>query len=209
MFVTHLLTTLTKGIKETFDGNYPEEDFRDLHASIEFPIKSQEYPSVWITFETTTELENVGIGHIEYTTDEDAGEWTQVHRWRFAGLVNYTVAVLTSLERARLADELVKVMAFGTENQYRRRFRDFIEGNPFIAVNFNFDQIALAGWAETPGTPWGTDDIIYEVTVRMEVVGEFVSDGLTGELVPLSQVIMHPYTELEGDPFPLQPGWLP
>ena len=150
MFVAQLLTTLTKGMEKTFDISYPEEDFRDLHISIEFPVKSQEYPSVWVTFETTTELENVGIGHVEYTTDEDAGEWTQVYRWRFGGLVNYTVAVLTSFERARLADELIKVLAFGTSNEFRGRFRDYIESNPYIAVNFNFDQIALSGWAETP-----------------------------------------------------------
>lgn len=183
-YLRKLKTGLVQALKETFDGDYPEEKLRNLYVSIEYPVKPQQYPSIWVDFEEAS-LQNAGIDHREV---DDEGN--MVLRWRYQGYVSYTIAALSSLERDRIYDELVKVLAFGRSSEYLSAFRQFVENNDFIAMNFDFDQIEVHGNGATPGTPWETDEIIYERTVAMQVLGEFVTDVDTGNLVPLSKIVI-------------------
>lgn len=208
MFFTPLLTLLTEAIKRTFDAEYPEPDFRNIYVSPEWPIDKANYPGIWVDFEPTQELEIVGVSHVEHTEPSPAGARRSFTRWRFTGHAVYTIVALTSLERARLFDEVVRVMAFGTEQAQTSEFRSYIQDNEFIAANMDFDQIAIAGKGETPGTPWDTDEIIYEISVQMEVVGEFVSDGTSQTLLPLRLIQVEPYTTAEPDPSPDPGGWM-
>jgi hypothetical protein len=52
----------------------------------------------------------------------------------------------------------------------------------------DFDTLQPSGAAAAPGTPWGSDEIIYERTISQQVVGEFVVDPATGALLPLSEI---------------------
>lgn len=203
MWLTHLKTLLTEAIKRTFDADYPEVDFRDLHASIEFPVEKQQYPGIWVDFEPTAALEIVGIDHHEWSDPSQAEQnRRRYRRWRFQGNATYTLVALTSLERDRLLDEVVRVVAFGTEQSSTAEFRSYVEDNEFIAINLDFDQIGLSGSAHTFGTPWETDDSVYEVTISIAAIGEFISDGLTQTLAPLSAIVVYPYAEGEADPLP-------
>lgn len=221
MFITELKTALVQALKLTFDAEYVEDDFRNLHVSIEYPMKRQDYPGLWVDFDTEGQLENIGIDHREYATvSEGEGTTRRVMRWRFQGYASFTVVAMTSLERDRLLDEVIRVIAFGTESEQTSQFRAFIEDNDFLALNIDFDQIGISGVAAVPGTPWGSDEVIYEVTVRVEVVGEFVSDNSSQTLVPLEAIVVYPYTDetqpvpaavatpsgLPGDEPDLQPG---
>ena len=211
MYLVPLKTMLVEAVKRTFDAEYPEPDFRNIHCSLEYPVDRQNYPGIWLDYDDTAPLQNAGIAHTETTSTD-----TQVNtyrRWRFTGYASYTVVALTSLERDRLYDELVRVLAFGSESDHTRQFRDYVESNEFIAANFDFDQVEPRGNAAAPGTPWGTDEIIYERTLNMEVIGEFVSDPETGLIVPLSRVVVKsadPYFE-PGSPNPdpdTSTGWI-
>jgi hypothetical protein len=193
-------------MRQTLDNEYIEADFRNTKVGIDFPVEREDYPAVWVDFTPTAQLERAGISHIEIAEGDDG--MRQYTRWRFQGTASYTAIALTSLERDRLFDELVRIMAFGQESIPTSQFRAYIEDNEFIAINFNFDQVGVAGFAATPGTPWQTDEVMYEATIQMNAIGEFVSDLLTGTLVPLSKVIVYPYSNLEPDPLP-GPGWLP
>ena len=44
--------------------------------------------------------------------------------------------------------------------------------------------------AAAPGTPWGTMEVIYERGLALQVIGEFVSDPNTYELVNLSEIVV-------------------
>jgi len=202
MFLTELKTVLTEAMKRTFDSDFPEADFRNLRVGIEFPIDQQDYPGIWVDFSPTTELEVVGVDHREFAVNEE-GIARPYTRWKYGGMASYTCVALTSFERDRLFDEMVRVMAFGKEETPTSEFRAYIESNEFIGVNFDFDQITVGGFAASPGTPWGTDDMIYEATIQMECIGEFVSDGATGTLIPLSAITITPYRDTEPDPEPV------
>jgi len=190
MYLTVLKTALVEALLTTFDEDYPEPDFRRVHASMEYPVDAQHYPGIWVDYDDTAQLQIAGINHRELSVPGPSGAVRQFTRWRFAGVASFTCVALSSLECARLYDEMVRVMAFGRSNDAPAvsEFRSYVEANEFIAMNFDFDQIQPRGNAAAPGTPWGTDEIIYERGLDMEVIGEFVSDGSTQALVPLSQV---------------------
>jgi hypothetical protein len=200
-YLVPLKTMLVDAIKQTFDQNYPEPDFRGLHVSIEYPIDKMAYPSIWVDFQDTGSLQIAGINHREFSQPGEGGVVRRYTRWRFSGYAQFTVVALTSLQRDRLYDELVRVCAFGrgTDADPVNTFRNVVEDNEFIACNFDFDQIEPTGNSAAPGTPWGSDEIIYERSLNMEVIGEFVSDGTTLNLASLSQVIFDPMVETAMD----------
>lgn len=203
MYLTYLKTTLVEALKRTFDETYPDEDFREIHASIEYPVKEAEYPGIWVDYDDVDDLQIAGVDHQEYIFQDP--DFMPITRWKFSGYVTYTVTALTSLERDRLYDQVVNVLAFGEFDPARKRFREFIEDNDFIATNFNFDKISPKGSVAAPGTPWGTDEIIYERSISVGVIGEFVPHPVNGALVPLDQIIVTPVVVID----PEDPGELP
>lgn len=197
MFLVPLKTLLTDAMKVTFDEDYPVAQFQNLKVSIEFPIERTDFPSIWVDFEMAGQLQNAGVAHQELAV----GNTTvgTLSRWRFQGYAVFTIFAFTSLERDLLFDEVLKVLAFGKEVSATAVFRNYIENNDLIACNFDFDQVAMGQMSTTPGTPWGTDELMYEVSVRMECLGEFVSDGLQIIKVPLSKITVLP-VEAPGAP---------
>lgn len=201
MFITPLKALVTLALRRTFDADYIKPQFRGLHISIEFPDDRQHYPGIWVGFEPAGEMERIGIGHTEWDGNATGGR--AYTRWKFQGYVTYTVAALSSLERDLLLDELVRIVAFGGEAESTREYRSTIEDNDLLAINIDFDQIGLRGTAEAPGTPWNTDEVIYEGTLAVEVLGEFVSDSVDTTLIPLTGiVVVEPYTGPADDPSP-------
>jgi hypothetical protein len=187
-YMTVLKTALVQGLRECFDADYPQEDFRDLLVDIEFPNDVQSYPSIWVNYTDSSALVSAGIDHHEFTDPGDSGYVRRFTRWRFSGTASFTVVALSSLERDRLYDEMVRVIAFARESDQVPEFRAYIEDNEFIAMNANFDEIEPTGNSAAPGTPWGSDEYIYEITLNIDVIGEFISDGETGSLAPLSMI---------------------
>ena len=200
-WMSRLLTVLNKATRETFDGSYPVEDFAGedkLWVGTEFPLAESQYPGIWIDFDPTGELQTVGIGHKE--TIEVDHVVHPIRRWRFSGYATFTVATLSNFQRARLLDEVVKVMAFGDMDDARNTFRSIIQENDYLGMNFDFDQVGIVGKSEITPTPWGSDDVIYEISARMECIGEFLSDVSTQELVPISAINVYPFSDQEPDP---------
>ncbi len=207
MYLQNLMTVITEALQASM-RHHPVPEFRDAHVSMEYPFEQVNYPGIWIGWNTTLPLQNAGVGHIEWYKDA-SGRFGEVRRWYFQGTMGFTIMAMTSLERARFHDELIRIIAFSQDNP-QRTFRDYILGsgqidgktNDLLAVTPNFDTIDTRNMAETPGTPWDTSEIVYEVTVSLDAVGEFVSDP-TGRLVPLSKIVLKDYPLGTPDPYPL------
>ncbi len=178
---------------------------------MEYPADRANYPGIWVDFSTTTPLQTAGVDHHEYVLDSDTGRYRRVGRWRYGGAITLTAVAMTSLERDRLVDELVRVVAFGGEHPQTSVFRAGIEGNDLIACDVQWDRMELTGKSDAPGTPWGTDEVLYELTVQMDCQGEFVADtfGAAASLVPLVDVV--PLTAPVGEDLPVEAaggGWV-
>lgn len=201
MYVTEMKTILVMGMKDLFDAAYDDARFRELFVTLEFPNKKTEYPSIWVDFEPARDLQTAGINHIEFTSPDGAGAVHPVKRWRFAGNAVFTIASLSSLERDTLYDAIVRDFSFETATgggQLRRHIQD----NALLAVDVEWDRIATTGTSASSGTPWGTDDVIYETTIRMQLQGEFISSVTDGTLLPITSVVTYQWDDTETDPVP-------
>lgn len=190
MFIVETKSVLTSALKQVFNGSYPLSDFQNLFISIEFPMEEINYPGVWIGFEPLGNLSRGGINNsMGYELVDPSGNPLPISRWRANGYATFTLGAMTSLQRDRLFDELVRIIAFNQEHT-TNSFRSLIESNPILAMNLNFDDIAVRGMTENPGTPWGTTEVIYESTLAVEAVIEFASRESDGSIINLSEVIV-------------------
>lgn len=196
MYITPLKTLAVTAFQQTFDASYPVMEFQNVNVGLEYPIDSQHYPSLWVDYDDTQPLVKAGIAHVE-TKDPEGNSVTAFTRWRFQGYLSVTVVSLTSLERDRLFDEVIRVVAFGEQDDIVGRFKDTFLNNSLIAVNLNTDRIEPRGSAAAPGTPWGTDELMYERTLNLEIIGEFVPNPTTGTLVSLSRIVQLPTETLD------------
>lgn len=190
MFLKETKALIAAALEQVFTANYPIADFDGIFVSIEYPMERQNYPAVWVGFEPMGTIDRAGIdnsfGYVQYGAD---GLPSVYSLWRANGYATFTIGAMTSLQRDRLFDEVLRAFAFNAEPQVHS-FRTLIETNPLIALNLNFDNVAIRGISENPGAPWGTNEIVYEATLAIEGVLEFASDNNTQTLVPLSEVIV-------------------
>jgi hypothetical protein len=153
-------------------------------------------------------VRRAGIGHIEYFDDITGDPLPHpISRWVFQGTAQFTLMAFSSEQRDMLLDEVIKVLAFGEEtiDPARSGFRTSLSSQPYIGITPDYDELAISGMSETPGTPWGTDDMVYEATLSLEIgSGDFVSDEVTGEVLLISNIEV--YEQVEGQPAPDIPG---
>lgn len=197
MYLSETKALAREAMRRAMEESSTAEKFRDLHISLEFPMQKHQYPSIWVDFNPVGSLEPAGIDHHELAT---VGTGTvRVRRWRFQGYASYTAVAMTSLERDELVDEMVRVFGAGTSHSGYVAYRSYVEDNPLIAVNIDFDQIEQRGFSSSPGTPWETDEILYEATLALEMVGEFTTDP-SGALVRVDEINLLPYSDTESVP---------
>lgn len=192
-------------LQTAFSYLYPEQDTaggtKPPYISLAYPTDRAQYPGVWADFEVSL-LQTVGLDHVE--TDASGNILT---RWRFQGYSSFTVVALNSNETDMIWDQLVAMTAFAAQSDYPSAFRQAVESNPLVSTTWAYDTIDARGNAAAPGTPWGTDEIVYERGLALKVIGEFVTSPLTQVLVPLREIVVVAQPEqgsaLEGNPWTL------
>lgn len=190
MYIVETKSVLTQAMVQTFNSSYPQADFANLFVSIEYPMEQVNYPGIWVGFEPLGTIDRGGINNsMGYALLDSGGNPLNISRWRAQGYATFTLGALTSLQRDRLFDEVLRVLAFNQESA-SKSFRSLVEQNPILAMNMNFDTISIRGMTENPGTPWGTNEIIYEATLALETVIEFFSPNQNASLYPLSKVLI-------------------
>ncbi len=193
MFIEETMTIFVEAVKELFDNEFPYADMRNLSVHVEYPLEPQSYPGLWVQVIPQGPMFNVGIGHVERVGNEE------YYRWQFSGVVEITAAALSSLERARMLDWISKAIAFGHQDgeSSLSDFRNHIEHNPYVGIRSLWESFTVGGFAETPGTPWGTDDVIYEGTVSLTIEGEVYFNPNLRTIVPLEQIVIEDRLSVE------------
>jgi hypothetical protein len=197
--------TTASALEACFALDYPEQDqaggAQPPYVSLSYPVDKAKYPGVWADFEVSL-LQTVGLDHTE--TDASGAVLT---RWRFQGYAVFTVVSLNNNENDMIWDELIALTAWAAQSDYPSPFRQAIESNPLVSTTWTYDTIDPRAGGASPGTPWGTDEVIYERGMALKVVGEFTTSPLTRQIVPLSEIIVVGQPVIEGvpdsDPFTL------
>jgi hypothetical protein len=199
MYITRVKTLGIEALHAAFDDQYPVTEFRGLHASLEYPVKAVQLPEVWVRYSDTGPLRQSGVAHVEDVHPVSGGRITPYTRWRFEGSWEFVIVALTSVERDRVYDELIATIAWSGFDTLRGRFRKYLEGNDLIDLTLRTDEIESTGESAEPGTPWGTDEVLYERTLNVDLIGDFVPDPETGAIVPLSKIEVTPTADLALD----------
>ena len=185
-YLREIKTTAVSALQQAFVIAYPETDpaggDQPVYVSIEYPVNPAMIPAVWVEYEAA-DLRTVGIA---YTEQDETG--ATMTRWRFSGHVSFTIAAMSSNERDLIYDELVAMTAFASQSLAPSIFREVVEASPLIATTWSYDVVESRGEAAAPGTPWGTDEVIYERGLALQVVGEFVTEPQAGQMVSLSDI---------------------
>lgn len=171
----------------------------DVTVDMEYPIEKANYPGIWVQF-SFSEIVQAGIGHeplirtvLAGTGDEPDGvRWDTVREVQFKGRVTLTILALSSLERDRIADSVITMLAFSRPperamtkpTEDTKQFRQLIASlaaNPFVNITINHDQIIPGGQAMTTGVPWDEEIPGYEDTYSFDILGQtnvlFSHDG--------------------------------
>jgi hypothetical protein len=201
-FLRVIKTGSVDALRQAFELSYPEQDeagaARIPSVSLDYPVAQGAYPGVWVDFEVSL-LQIAGVDYTEHLADG-----TLVTRWRFQGYAVFTIVALNSNECDGVYDQLVALTSFAAQSEYPSTFRAAIDSNGLVTTTWSYDTVEGRGQSAAPGTPWGTDEIIYERGLALRVVGEFVTGpaaGATTILVPLREIVITGTNELSGDEF--------
>lgn len=172
----------------------------EVTVDMEYPIEKEHYPGIWVQF-SFNEIVQAGIGHepliknVVTAATEDTPEevnWEPVREFQFKGRVTLTIVALTSLERDRLADAVITMLAFSRPPNGvvtdptgdTRKFRQLISSlaeNPYVSLTINHDQIVPGGQGMTTGVPWDEEIPGYEDSYSFDILGQtnivFRDDG--------------------------------
>lgn len=195
MYLTSIKTLFTTAMQQVFNQSYIDPAFQDLYISIEYPVDRTNYPGVWVDFEPEGDLASTSIDrYMQPPVVEDLNNGQPYQLFYYAGYVTFTAVSLSSLQRDLLVDELIRIMAFPTDNPGTNTYRQNIENNEYIACTANWDKIGQRGFAATPGTPWGSNEVIYEATLAQECIGQFMVTP-NQQFIKLTQLIVAPTVE--------------
>jgi hypothetical protein len=167
-------------LRESLTGTTLDRQVNGTKVTIdmEYPIQKESYPGIWVQF-SFSEIVQAGIGH-------------EVREFQFKGRVTLTIVALTSLERDRLADAVITMLAFSrppemvitNPSKDTKQFRQLIASlaeNPYVSLTINHDQIVPGGQAMTTGVPWDEEIPGYEDTYSFDILGQtnivFKHDG--------------------------------
>ena len=199
-YKTYIKTALVESLKPVFE-QHVDKKLQNTKVIIEQPKEHQSFPSVVVKF-YEQEIRNAGVGHEEWVTDPDGGVWKFKHYF-YDGDIELGIFALSALDRDLIADSLVQTLAMGSLTSYTNNFFNRIyppdsEQFPDSVghfININTDKIQGFGETTTK-TPWNSeDDIVYNMSYRVKVFGEFYSLPPDFPHQYISKVFTYPYIE--------------
>lgn len=193
MYLVMLKTALVDALQQAFTA-YPVLDLDGLNTGIEYPVKPEQFPYVWVNYSPTDDVQMIGINNREFlgSLPPSAGMTNATYagysRGFAQGQASYTIGALSSLERDRIYDQMLRIGMLGEDADGTSVFRTQIENNPYANIGMAFDKWHTTGENAAPGTPWGTDEMIYEITLSNDLQAEFYVEPTTGDLILLSEI---------------------
>jgi hypothetical protein len=195
---------MVEALRTAFDDQFP--DLKPKSIDIEYPEDEEQWPSILVQFHPSGQVSWTGINPDEFeildepTDPNDPWEVIKFRRGYFEGSYDLTILSQTSQERDRLWDLMVELVLFGRERVPTSRFWSTIDNHDLIAMTLQEPMINPMGDSIGLGTPWSPEDVAYEATLRINCVGEFVSNPYNQTLVRITKVQFFPYTD--EDPVP-------
>lgn len=186
-------------------------------VTLEYPEEAEEWPTILVQVRPTTvqwtgimpdEIIDAsldkGVPVIDRTTDDDSPlnpnpSYKLIRQGRFEGTCMLQVLALTSMERDRMWDNLVKLLLMGRKKSPTINFYTTVESHDLVGITIMEGSIRPVGDSIAPGTPWDPELLSYEAAVEFDMVGTFYADEYTEDLVPLSDAEAFEYIAWDGN----------
>ncbi len=191
---------IVNALKPIFGDNFPIEDLRNkIYVGLEYPNEAIRYPAIYITYSEES-IHNAGIGWTPEVTSV-GGDLQQYRHWRFGGKINFNIMALNPLDRDRIASMLINLLAAGDQITAFQPFFDEVHDEDWVAITLQTERI-IPGGESTEAAPWGDPDTqVFSVKYSINLLGEFVTDPITGGLIQISGVLVSPYREGRPQPW--------
>ena len=192
--------TIVTALRSVFTASYPEEQFRNLFISTDYPMSRQQYPAIYVDLKINR-VRNAGIGHKEYFR-EPGGTLREWKHYMFDGSITLNVLALSSVDRDELIDTITELISMGRLYGYMLPFFDRIWGDPTAPysqataryqLEIQTDEMTFSQGSPSP-VPWGSEDeLAYGASVSFDMFGGFYNALDDTIKVPVSRIDMYPY----------------
>lgn len=185
--------------------------------TLEYPIEAEDWPTVLVQVRPTV-VEWTGISPdevidastedgqpaIDRSTTADSAvnpnpSYKLIRQGRFEGSCMLQILALTSMERDRMWDNIVKLLMMGRKKSATNNFYTTLAGHDLIGLTVMEGSIRPVGDSIGPGTPWDPEQLTYEAAVEFDMVGTFYADEYTEDLVPLKSAEAFEYIAFDGN----------
>lgn len=187
-YSTFIKRAVVEALRDAFTG-HPSQLVAGTDIGIDYPQTEASFPSIVVKF-YEREMPNAGVGHYEMLPNPaDPGypnnvtTYIKYYHRMYKGDISFDIYTLSALDRDVVRDALIEVLAMqdvtnaGT-NFVNRLYYD-LNSTPYGAWHYpvlNLDLIT--GYGEQESTPgWSPEDkLLYQVTYRVPIFGEFYSN---------------------------------
>lgn len=160
------------------------------NVKMEYPLEETDYPGIWVGF-SFSKIEFASINPEHFETKSD-GAKARYMLGKFEGPISLTVLSLSSLERDRISDALTQTILFGREHDVASSFFDELTYNDYVNITVQNSSLRPSGQNTTFGTPWSTEQMVYEDVYNFQILGQFATRFDSYGLVNLREVRIIP-----------------
>lgn len=168
--------------------------------TLEYPEESTDWPAILVQVRPHV-ITWTGITPDEIVTVADGTGQPQYKRIRqgyFEATCMLEILALTSEERDRIWDNLVKLLMMGRKRAPTKNFHDTLASHDLVGITANEGSVRPLGDSIGMGTPWNPELITYEAAIEFDMTGVFYADEYTEELVPIENARVYNYISFEG-----------
>ena len=183
--------------------------------TVEYPEEAHDWPFILVQVrpsivewtgimpDEVVDAANYGTA-TDYSTTVDpsppeAPQYKLIRQGRFEASCMLQIMALSSEERDRIWDNLVKLVMMGRKRSATNNFYTTLENHDLVGLTIMEGSIDAVGDTISMGTPWDPELLSYEASIQFNMVGTFFADEYTEDLVPLSAARVYEYIAYDGE----------
>lgn len=201
MFVTAVKTTIVEALNAGFQqlASAPANNSLDLvpnSITIDYPLEMVEWPAILVQFRPgkvqwsglqpdiyTPYPDGIVIDGTTYPADN------VTRTGYFEGNIDLQIMAMHSEERDKLWDSVTNLILMNGISPASTAFYTSVLNNDLVGMTLQPDSYTPLGDSITSGTPWSSDDITYEASVRVSCIGDFYTSKYDSQVPQITEVV--------------------
>lgn len=176
---TVLITALTEYVNTMNPGSaFPQgyipnnvtNELTPTKFNIEYPLVEASWPSIYVHFTpTVTQWTGLDPDFFYVVSGTNIVCDRQIY---FEGYIDFQILALASEERDRLADSIDNLILFDVQSPASTAFYNSIYQDELVGLTILSSKTRPIGDTIVPGTPFSSELLSYEATIRTQCVGQ-------------------------------------